>query len=160
MNNWWACPTYIILVFSVYYFNSLESLMDLVQHTAIPNPLGRTTLVVNFIQLFPFLVLVISSLTSSGSRDQDPNIILFPIHNFSECVIGIFILVTGDTSSMTLVFLVLSLPVSTSSQSSPSVILSVCLEKYASELLFFMMYTGLSSLQVYWISISLSYNMS
>ena len=96
MITWWDCPTFVILVFRVSCFNSLDSLMDLVQHTAIPHPPGRTTLVIIFILFFPLSILVNSLITSPGSCDQDALIPVFPIHDFSECVTGIFSLVTGD----------------------------------------------------------------
>ena len=70
--------------------------MDLVYHTEILHPPGRTTLVIIFIQVFPFPTRVISSLTSPGYCDQDPTILVFPINNFSKCVTWIFILVMGD----------------------------------------------------------------
>ena len=74
----------------------LESLPDLVQHTAIPHPPGRTTLVIIFIHFFPFSILLISSLTNPVSCDQDPIILVFPIHDFSKCVTGIFSLVMDE----------------------------------------------------------------
>ena len=96
MITWWDWPTFIIFVFRVSRLSSLESLMDLVQHTAIPHPPGRNTLVIIFILFFPLSILVNSLLTSPGSCDQDPLIPVFPIHDFSECVTGIFSLVAGD----------------------------------------------------------------
>ena len=86
-------PIHIILVFCVSCFNSIESLLDIVQHTAIPHMTGRTTLVIIFIRFFPFSILVILSLTSPGSCDQDPIILVFSIHYFSKCLALIFILV-------------------------------------------------------------------
>ena len=84
MITWWDWPTYIILVFHVSRFNYLESLLDLVQHTATLHPPGRATLVIIFIHLFPFSILVISSLTSPVYHDQYPIILVFAIHDFCE----------------------------------------------------------------------------
>ena len=55
MITWWTWPTFIILVFHFSRFNSLESLLDLVQRTAIPHPPGRTTLVIIFYTHSPFI---------------------------------------------------------------------------------------------------------
>ena len=92
----WDWPTFFILVFHVSSFNSIESLLDLVQHTATPHPPGRTTLNIIFVLLLSLSILANSLLTSPGYCDQDPLIPVFPIHDFSECVNVIFSLVTGD----------------------------------------------------------------
>ena len=96
MITLWACPTFIILVFRFSSLNYLESLLDLVEHTGILNPLGSTTLVIIFVIFFPSSILVNSLLTSPGYCDQDPLIPVFLIHNFRNCVTGIFSIVTGD----------------------------------------------------------------
>ena len=70
--------------------------MDLVYITAILHPPDRTEVFMIFIQVFPLSTLVISSLTSPGSCDHDPTILVFLIHNFRKCGTGIFILVLGD----------------------------------------------------------------
>ena len=57
MITWWTWTTLIILVFHVSCFNSLESLMDIVQHISTPHPPGRTTLVVIFYTLLSFINL-------------------------------------------------------------------------------------------------------
>ena len=94
--TWWAWPNFIILVFRVSNFNSLESLLGIVQNTEIYRPPGRTTLVIIFIFFFPLSILVNSLLTSPGSCDQDPLIPIFPIQDFRKYVTGIFSLVIGD----------------------------------------------------------------
>ena len=96
MITWWDCTTFIIIVIHVSCFNSLESMLDLVQHTAIHHPPDRTTLVIICILFFPLSILLSSLITSPGSCDKDLLIPIFPIHNFSEYVTGILILVTGD----------------------------------------------------------------
>ena len=96
MISWWDWPIQIILVLPVSCLNYFESLLDLVQHTAIPHPLDRTTLAIIFIHFFPFSILVISSFTSPVYRDQDSIILVFPIHDFSKCMTGIFSIFTGD----------------------------------------------------------------
>ena len=96
MIPWWSWYTFIIIVFHISRFNSLESLKDLVQHTATPNPPGSNTLVIIFILFFTLSILVNSLHTSPGSSDQDPLILVFPIHNFIKCVTVILSIVTGD----------------------------------------------------------------
>ena len=93
MITWWDWTTYIILVFHISHFNYIESLLDLVYPTAIIHLPGRTKLIC--IRIFPLSTLVISSLTSPVSCDNDPTILVFPIHNFRKCVTGIFSLVMG-----------------------------------------------------------------
>ena len=75
---------------------TLEPLLALVQNTSIPHPIGRTTLIIICIHFIPFSILVISSLTNPGSREQDKIILMFLIQDFCECVTGIFSLVTSD----------------------------------------------------------------
>ena len=70
--------------------------MDLIQHTEISHPPDRTTLVIIFILLFSLSILVNSLLTSPGYCDLDLLIPVFTIKEFSKCVTGIIILVTGD----------------------------------------------------------------
>ena len=70
--------------------------MDLVQHTETPHPPGSTTLVIIFIHFFPFSIFVISSLSNHVSCNKYPIIIVFPIHDFSDFMSGIFSIVTGD----------------------------------------------------------------
>ena len=96
MITWCYCPTHIILVFNVSCFNYLESLLYLFQHTEIPHPPVRTTVVIIFISLFTFKFLLVSSLTSPGYCDQDSIILVFPIHDFFGFVTGIFSIVAGD----------------------------------------------------------------
>ena len=96
MINCWDCPTSIIIVFYVSCLSSLESLMDIFQHTEISHPPGSTTLVMIFILFFLLSFLVNSLLNSPGYCDQDPLIPVFPIHDFSKCMPVIFSLVTCD----------------------------------------------------------------
>ena len=96
MITWLDWPSFIILVFRVSCFCFLMSLLNLFQHTAIPHKPGRNTLVVIFILFFPLSILLNSLLTSPGYCDQYPLIHVFPIHDFSEYVTGIFGLFTGD----------------------------------------------------------------
>ena len=96
MITWWAWNTFIIIVFHVSRFSSLESLLDLVYHTAIHNPPGINTFVNIFIIFVTLLTLVNSLLTNTGYCYQDQLIPVYPIHNFREFVTGIFSLVTGD----------------------------------------------------------------
>ena len=63
-------------------------------------------------------------------------------------------------SSVTMVIFKLSLLVSTSSHSSPCVILFICFTKSSSEQFFIITSTGFSSLQIYLMSMSLSYTVT
>ena len=96
MITWWDCPTYSLFYFMSILSVSLESLLDPVQHISTPHQPDRTKLLIIFIRFFPLSILVISSFTNPGSSDQGPTSLVFTIHNFSECVNGIFIFVTGD----------------------------------------------------------------
>ena len=96
MITWWDWPTYIIIVFHVSPFNhSFVTSGSCPAHNN-PHPLERTTLVITRIHFILFSILVISSLTNPGYRDQDPIILIFLIHDFCECVTGILSLVTTD----------------------------------------------------------------
>ena len=86
-------PPILFLYFMYILSITLESLMGLVHHTAIPHQIGRTALVIIHLHFILFSILVISSLTNPGPRDQDPIILIFSIHEFRECVTGIFSLV-------------------------------------------------------------------
>ena len=75
---------------------SLESQLDLVQLTAISHPPCRTTLLIIFYPLLLLSILVNPLLTSPGSCTQDLLIPVYPIHDFSKCVTGIFSLDAGN----------------------------------------------------------------
>ena len=84
MITWWAWTTFIIIVFHVSRFNSIESLLNAVHHTAITHPPDRTTLVIIFVLFFPLSTLVNSLLTCPGSCGQEPLIPVFLICDFSK----------------------------------------------------------------------------
>ena len=94
---------YLVGLSDLYYFClsfllsiTLESLIALVHHTATLHPLGRTPLVILRPHFIIFSILVTSLLTNPRSFDQYPIVLIFSIHNFQGCVIGIFSLVTTD----------------------------------------------------------------
>ena len=70
--------------------------MHIFQHTATHHSPGRNTLVMIFILFFTLSILVKSLLNSLEYCDQDPLIPVFPIHNSSKCVTGIFSIVASD----------------------------------------------------------------
>ena len=92
----WIGPPILLLSFMSLLSITIESLLSLVQHTSISHTLGRTTLVIIRLHFILFSILVISSLTNPGSRDQYPIVLMFYIHDFRECVTKIFSLVTSD----------------------------------------------------------------
>ena len=75
---------------------TLESLLDIFHHTSIHHPVGRPKLVIIRPNFIIFSILVISLLTNPVSCDQYPIMLVFSIHNFCECVTGIFSLVTVE----------------------------------------------------------------
>ena len=96
MFTWCNRPPYVFL-------SSMSLVSALLSHCWIfsstqKSPIHQTGLrqLLSFILLFPLSILVNILLTSPGSFAQDLLILVFPIHDFSECVTGIFSLVTGD----------------------------------------------------------------
>ena len=69
--------------------------MYIVHQKAIPPPLGSTTLVIIHFNFILLSILAILLLTNIGSRDQDPIVLMFSIHDFRKCVTGIFSLVAA-----------------------------------------------------------------
>ena len=65
--------------------------MIIIHISSVILPLGRTTLFFIRIQI---IILFIFLLTNSGSCDKDPICPVLSIHDFSDCVTGIFSIVT------------------------------------------------------------------
>ena len=75
---------------------TIQSMLDLVKHTPSPHMLGRITFVIIRLHFILFSIGLISLLTNLGYHYQDPIILVFSIHNFRECMAGIFSIVMAD----------------------------------------------------------------
>ena len=131
---------------------TIESLPARFQQTPITHQIGRTTLVI--ICLYWYLLFYLLNIITYQSW------ILWPRSNHSHVFhpqlslsvwLEYSVLSPLMTSYMTQVLFKFSLPLSTSSQSYPSVILFMCLDKSASKVFFVMMSAGLSSIKIHWI---------
>ena len=105
-----------------------------------------------FIPFFLLLILVNPLLISPVSCTQDLLIPIYPIHDFSDCVTGIFSLLTSDDVIRDSCLIDILPSIIHEFQSSPSAILLVCLAKFASKVILVMIPYGFYSLQIYWIS--------
>ena len=66
-----------------------------VHQKAIPHPPDSTTLVIIHFHVILFSILGILLLTIVWSRDQDPIVLMFSIHDLRKCVTRIFSLVAA-----------------------------------------------------------------
>ena len=149
MVTWWVCPTSFTIVFHVSRFIFIL-IHSWILSRSQKSPIRHAGIhyLLSFYPLFLLSILVNPLLTSPVYCTQDLLIPIYPIHDFRECVTVIFSLVTSDDVIRDSCLIDTLPSIIHEFQSSPSVILLICLKKSASGVFLVMMSVGFSSLRI------------